>query len=152
MTVRERWASPRALLLHLAIVLWFPLCLLAGWWQATRALDGNSLSYVYSVEWPVLAIVGVWVWWSLIHTDFDTVGARAQRRMAAQATTTQTSPGGPEGPADRTADARSSAPVPASPAAGPIRHREDEDEALAAYNDRLAALAADSRPKTWRSR
>jgi hypothetical protein len=33
----------------------------------------------------------------------------------------------------------------------PERHREDEDEELAAYNDRLAKLAADGRAKTWRT-
>ena len=154
MSVRERWASRRALLLHVAILFWFPLCLLAGWWQATRALDGNSLSYVYSVEWPVLAIVGVWVWWSLIHTDFDNVGARAQRRMAAQAAAqaaagpTRSPDGRPDGGPDTPPGAQAGPP----PSAGPTRRREDEDEALAAYNDRLAALAADSRPKTWRSR
>jgi hypothetical protein len=31
------------------------------------------------------------------------------------------------------------------------RRREDEDEELAAYNDRLAQLAEDGRAKTWRT-
>ena len=81
--MRERWFSRRALTLHLAVVLWVPGCLVAGWWQVTRALDGNGLSYLYSVEWPVFALVGIWMWWSLIHTDPETVGARAQRRLAS---------------------------------------------------------------------
>jgi len=128
LVVRERWLSRRALTLHLAVVLWVPGCLFAGWWQVTRALDGNGLSYLYSVEWPVLALVGVWVWWSLLHTDPETVGARAQRRIA---------------------DAQAAAGT--SPQTTP-RRRDEEDEELAAYNDRLAALAADGRAKTWRSR
>jgi hypothetical protein len=71
-------------------------------------------------------LVGIWVWWSLVHTDPETVGARAQRRLA-------------------TARARAGiAPAPAE------RRRDEEDEELAAYNDELARLAAEGRPKTWR--
>jgi len=125
--VRARWLSRRALTLHLAVVLWFPGCLLAGWWQVTRALDGNGLSYLYSAEWPCFALVGIWVWWVQIHTDPETVGARAQRRMQ---------------------DARARAGI--APVV-PERRRDEEDEELAAYNDRLAKLAADGRAKTWRT-
>lgn len=125
--MRARWLSRRALTLHLAVVLWFPGCLLAGWWQVTRALDGNGLSYLYSVEWPCFALVGIWVWWVQIHTDPETVGARAQRRMQ---------------------DARARAGI--APVV-PERRRDEEDEELTAYNDRLAKLAADGRAKTWRT-
>lgn len=124
--MRDRWLSRRAITLHVAVVLWVPGCLFAGWWQVTRALDGNGLSYLYSVEWPVFAIVGVWMWWSLLHTDPDSVGARAQRRLQS---------------------ARVAAGV--APRA-PVRHLEEEDEELAAYNDHLARLAAEGRAKTWR--
>lgn len=126
--MRARWLSRRAIALHLAVTLWVPGCLVAGWWQVTRALDGNTLSYLYSVEWPVFALVGIWVWWSLLHTDPESVGARAQRRLAAE-------------------QARAGLLPPS-----PQRRREDEDEELAAYNDQLAQLAAEGRPKTWRSR
>jgi len=124
--VRQRWLSKRAMTLHLAVVLWTPGCLVAGWWQVNRAFDGNGLSYVYSVEWPIFALIGIWVWWIQIHTDPDTVGLRAQRRLEA---------------------ARSSG------SAHPVTQRryDDEDAALAAYNDRLAELAASAKPKTWRS-
>jgi DNA-binding transcriptional regulator of glucitol operon len=125
--VRARWFSKRALTLHVAVILWVPMCLIAGWWQVTRALDGNGLSYLYSVEWPLFAIVGIGAWWVLIHTDPETVGARAQRRLLAV-----------RGPGN-------SAGSPPAP-----RRREDEDEALSAYNDQLAALAVSDHPKTWR--
>ncbi len=125
--MRARWLSRRALTLHLAVVLWFPGCLLAGWWQVTRALDGNGLSYLYSAEWPCFALVGIWVWWVQIHTDPETVGARAQRRMQDARARAGIAPGVPE------------------------RRRDEEHEELAAYNDRLAKLAADGRAKTWRT-
>ncbi len=125
--MRERWLSRRALTLHLAVLVWTPGCLVAGWWQVTRALDGNSLSYLYSVEWPVFALVGIWMWWSLIHTDPESVGARAQRRLR---------------------EARRRAGV--APAV-PVRRLDEEDPELAAYNDHLAQLAAEGRAKTWRN-
>src|ERR1700722_10167269 len=67
--VRERWFSQRALWLHLGMILFVPFCGLAAWWQITRAMGGNDLSYLYSVEWPIFAIVGVYFWWMLLHTD-----------------------------------------------------------------------------------
>lgn len=124
--MRQRWFSARALWLHLAIVVWFPGCLVAWWWQVNRAFDGNTLSYLYSVEWPVFALVGLWGWWQLIHIDPETVGRRAQEKLGAA-----TGAGG-EG-------------------TQPDRRREDEDDELAEYNDQLAALSAKG-PQTWRNR
>lgn len=66
---RRRWLSARACRLHVAVLLAVPLCLVAGWWQATRALAGNALSYAYAVEWPLFAGLAVWTWWQLVHTD-----------------------------------------------------------------------------------
>ena len=34
-------------------------CLVAGWWQVTRALTGNGLSWVYSAEWPGFAVLAI---------------------------------------------------------------------------------------------
>jgi hypothetical protein len=109
------------------LLVWIPSCLLAGWWQVTRALGGNDLSYLYSVEWPIFAITGIGVWWVLIHTDPETVGARAQRRALAERRRSDPGAG-----------------------TGPVRRREEEDAALSAYNDHLAELAASAKPKTWR--
>lgn len=138
--MRQRWLSGRALRLHAALLIWFPGCLIAGWWQVNRAFDGNGLSYLYSVEWPVFAVVGAWGWWALIHTDPDTVGRRAQEHMAAARGTR-----GGRSPDAATAGAGRSG------GEQPPRRREEEDEALAAYNDRLAELA-DRGPQSWRHR
>jgi len=75
----QRWLSPRALLLHLAIAVFAPGCLVAGWWQATRALSGNGLSWFYSVEWPVFAVLGVVGWWQLVHEEPEVRRARKER-------------------------------------------------------------------------
>jgi hypothetical protein len=109
--------------IHVGALLFIPMCVLAWWWQVTRALGGNDLSYLYAVEWPAFALIGIYVWWALIHTDFETVGAKAQQAAVDR--------GEIEAETEHE------------------RRPEDEDAALAAYNDRLAALAQDG-PKTWR--
>jgi hypothetical protein len=141
--MRQRWLSRRAVTLHAAVLLWVPGTLLAGWWQVTRALSGNGLSYLYSAEWPLFAVVGVLAWWSLVHTDPDAVGLRAQRRMLQG----ESPPPGSGEPAPSTPGAS----TPGAPS-HPVRRRQDEDDALADYNDRLAALASGGPPKTWRRR
>jgi integral membrane protein len=77
--VQKRWFSRRALVLHLEVAIVAPGCAVAGWWQATRALAGNSLSWVYSVEWPVFALLAIAGWWYLIHEDPEVYRARKQR-------------------------------------------------------------------------
>jgi len=77
--VRKRWFSPRAFLLHFEFGLLVVACLAAGWWQATRALGGNGLSWFYSVEWPAFAVVAVIGWWHLIHEDPEAYRARKER-------------------------------------------------------------------------
>jgi hypothetical protein len=130
--VRERWLSGRALSLHVAALVLVPACALAAWWQINRAADGNQLSYLYSVMWPVFGVLAVYFWWMLIHTDFDDVGLKGMRRQQAQSAS-------------------------AEPEAGPVRSPSSdpvgavEDAELAAYNARLAALAKQG-PKTWRAR
>ncbi len=75
---RRRWLSRRALLLHVEVAVVASGCAIAGWWQATRALAGNSLSWVYSVEWPLFALLAIWGWWHLLHEDPE---AYRRRRM-----------------------------------------------------------------------
>ncbi|HLG93130.1 MAG TPA: hypothetical protein VKY15_09155 [Acidimicrobiales bacterium] len=119
----SRWLSRRALLLHLAVLVVAPGCLVAGWWQANVAMSGNTLSYVYAFEWPAFAAMAIYVWWQLLHEPKQT-----------------DSPAGAEGQAAR--------PSPTSP----LRRRPElEDDKLRAYNDYLARLAAEGGRKTWRN-
>lgn len=74
--VRQRWFSRRALFLHCEFWLIAFACLAAGWWQVTRALSGNGLSWVYSIEWPAFAILSIAGWWHLIHEDPEAYKAR----------------------------------------------------------------------------
>jgi hypothetical protein len=122
--VRARWFSLRSVGLHLALVVWFGGCLLAAWWQVGRALQGNEYSYLYSIEWPLFAIAGVFGWWALVHTDPATTKAKEERRAYEQRLRAQ--------------------------AHAATRDRAQEGPELAAYNDHLAALTASGRRKTWR--
>jgi hypothetical protein len=90
----RRWLSPRALRLHLALLLVVPCCLAAGLFELTRALAGNQLSWVYVFEWPFFAAFSGRLWWRLLHEE---EGASASVSAASAAGT-----GGPaaEEPAD----------------------------------------------------
>ena len=136
--VRERWLSKRAVWLHVAVLVFVPGCAVAAWWQINRAEDGNQLSYLYSVMWPVFAILGLYFWWMLIHTDYDTVGLKGMRRQQEAATSDPQATVATDAPRRRCR----------GPAAADLAV---EDPALAAYNARLAELAAQG-PKTWRAR
>jgi hypothetical protein len=137
--VRERWLSKRAVWLHVAVLVFVPGCAVAAWWQINRAEGGNQLSYLYSVMWPAFAVLGLYFWWMLIHTDYDTVGLKGMRRQQEAATS------------DPQASVAMDAPAAEVPTAQAAADLAVEDPALAAYNARLAELAAQG-PKTWRAR
>jgi hypothetical protein len=137
--VRERWLSGRAVWLHVAVLVFVPGCALAAWWQINRAADGNQLSYLYSVLWPAFGLLGLYFWWMLIHTDYDSAGLKGMQRQQAEAASTDV---------EATA-AASPTPVVMAPPASIVSAEEDPE--LAAYNARLAELAAQG-PKTWRAR
>lgn len=139
--VRERWLSGRSVALHVALLVVVPGCAVAAWWQINRAQDGNQLSYLYSVMWPVFGLLAIIFWWMLIHTDYETVGLKGMRR---QQTTEAVASHVPNGVA--------TSPAPTSPAPEvSVGSATEDDPDLAAYNVRLAELAAKG-PKTWRQR
>jgi hypothetical protein len=148
--VRERWLSARAVSLHVAVFVFVPGCAVAAWWQVNRAQDGNQLSYLYSVMWPVFAVLGLCFWWMLIHTDYDNVGLKGMRRRQAQAAGPEAGPAEPA-PGTLRATAQPSQRPPGGPATVAADPELATDPELAAYNERLAELAAKG-PKTWRSR
>jgi hypothetical protein len=80
-----QWTKPRSLGLHALFILIAGGCLVAGWWQIHRAMAGNGLSYLYSVEWPVIAIVVGIGWWQLFHDTPEDIARRNEyhRRMRA---------------------------------------------------------------------
>ena len=71
--------SPRWLAWHaFAVVAFWGMCWL-GDWQLHRALGGNSLSWAYTFEWPLFAVMGAFFWAKTIRDELQ------QRRAAATA-------------------------------------------------------------------
>jgi hypothetical protein len=117
---KKVWLSPRAIKLHVIILVVLPVFAALCLWQVSRALGGNSLSWAYVFEWPLFAAYAVYMWWRFVHE-------------AAQ----DGPPGGDAaaGSGGPTAAAAQNAPVPETEA------EKEEDAEMAAYNDYLAQLA-----------
>jgi hypothetical protein len=67
--------------LHLTILVLLPSFLILAKWQLSRALGGNNLSWMYTVEWPLFALYAVYVWWRLIREEHGVI-ERKQPRTA----------------------------------------------------------------------
>jgi hypothetical protein len=91
-----QWVKPRSLGLHLLFFTVATGCGFAADWQIHRAASGNTLSYLYAVEWPTFAIVGGIGWWQLFHdTPEDIARRRAHHdrmRRASQEVVARTLP------------------------------------------------------------
>ena len=78
--MKSKWFNSRALLLHVALLMWLGLCASAGWWQLARAVSGNSLSFMYSIEWPAFGVLGVIGWYALLNMEKVTADDEIERR------------------------------------------------------------------------
>ncbi|MGH9090347.1 MAG: hypothetical protein ACRDZR_03050 [Acidimicrobiales bacterium] len=114
------WWSPRAIGLHVTLVVVVPLFAGLFWWQVQRVRQGNTLSWAYVFEWPFFAGYAVYLWWRLVHE---------QPEPAREVV--------PVVPVEDVEDVDAE------------RQDEREDEELAAYNRYLAQLDASGRPKRW---
>jgi hypothetical protein len=47
------------------------LCAAAFWFELSRALGGNALSWAYVFEWPLLGAFAVYMWRQLLHPERD---------------------------------------------------------------------------------
>jgi hypothetical protein len=92
----RQWVKPRSLLLHLAFLLIVAGCAVAADWQIHRAVQGNLLSYMYSVEWPFFAVVAGIGWWQMVHDTPEDIAARkahhAKMRAASAAVAARSLP------------------------------------------------------------
>ncbi len=127
----KRLWTPAWIARHVAMVVLVVGFLGLGWWQVTRAAEGNALSFGYAIEWPVFAGFVVFVWWREVrHTLRGTPEERPTPAPPAAA--------GPE-PAPATPVVRRPvrvSRVPAAPTAGAA------DGELAEYNRYLSWLNA----------
>jgi DNA-binding transcriptional regulator of glucitol operon len=122
--VKSKYFSRRAIGLHFAMIIWIALCGVAAWWQVGRAVQGNGLSYMYAIEWPAFAVLGVLGWYALLNMEKVTEHQQQARREY-----------------EETMRAQALAARKASV--------ESEDSTLAAYNDHLADIAVKPKKKLW---
>ena len=54
---------------HATLVIGLALCIAAFVFEIGRALGGNSLSWAYVFEWPLLGGFAVYMWWKVIHPE-----------------------------------------------------------------------------------
>jgi hypothetical protein len=173
----RQWVTPRSLGLHAAFLVIASGCFIAAWWQIHRAMAGNTLSYLYSVEWPAFAVVAGIGWWQMFHDTPEDIDERkahhARMRAASAAVVARTLPRSalaitvdsedtgrraledgeirPRAlPADTGPAEQSLLPVLTDEAADTSPDAGTEDE-MTHYNRYLAYLAVKGRPKTWRN-
>jgi DNA-binding transcriptional regulator of glucitol operon len=113
--------TPRWVSWHLFAVAAVTGMIWLGDWQLRRALAGNTLSWAYTFEWPIFAVLGVAFWAKTVRDEL----APASGEQAEQAGEVE---------------------VPAG--ARQVRepdHAEPEDVELAEYNAYLARLSEEAK-------
>jgi DNA-binding transcriptional regulator of glucitol operon len=118
--------TPAWMARHLLALVLTAGCLGLGWWQFSRAADGNSVSWGYMFQWPVFGGFVVFVWWREIQMF--------KRKLAGEPLT-------PAVETPRPADGSVGFGRPVRVTARPAAAAADDPE-LDAYNDYLAWLAA----------
>jgi DNA-binding transcriptional regulator of glucitol operon len=124
--VRRKYFSLRAIGLHVALILWITLCALAAWWQVGRAIQGNALSYLYSIEWPLIGVLGIVGWYSMLNMEKVSEHKEKARREYEEHMRAEAKAAREQAAAD-----------------------EGEDPSLAAYNDHLAQLSETPKKRLW---
>jgi len=66
---RIAWLSGPSVRLHAVMSLGVALCAAATWLEWTRAIAGHEIAWVYTFEWPLFAVMGIFLWWRLLHAD-----------------------------------------------------------------------------------
>ncbi|WP_430783027.1 hypothetical protein [Actinoplanes sp. G11-F43] len=119
--------TPSWMARHLLAIVMTATCLALGWWQFSRAADGNSVSYGYMFQWPVFGGFVVFIWVREM---------QLARRKAAGEPLTE-----PE-PAPRTASTPGAPVTLGRPVRVAVTPAGDggPDPELDAYNDYLAWL------------
>jgi hypothetical protein len=55
--------------LTIGLVVVFPFCIWAGWFEFGRAHQGNWRAWVYTFEWPFFGAIAIYLWRRLIKGD-----------------------------------------------------------------------------------
>ena len=61
--------TKNAFRIHFGLFLAEVICIPAFFFELSRALDGNTLSWAYVVEWPFLALYAVYMWRKMLREE-----------------------------------------------------------------------------------
>jgi hypothetical protein len=95
---RSRWRCllrPKWLAWHAFAVLAAAGMLWLGAWQLHRAEAGNELSWAYTFEWPLFAVLGAVFWAKTLKEELRAPGAARQGADDGSAATAAGTPGRP---------------------------------------------------------
>ena len=118
--------TPKWLACHVLVWVTVAAFMALAWWQAGRALEGNTLSWAYTFEWPLFAVFLIYLW-------------VREMRMAA----------GKDAPGEKVPAQARRGPVITRREQS---EADDADPSLAEYNRYLAWLSRhpDARPTDYR--
>ena len=149
--MRALW-SPGWIARHVLTVVIVAGFLWLGWWQLGRAAGGNTLSWAYTIQWPVFAGFVVFVWYREVRHSLRVATGDEVLASGAADPEPHSAPLQPRlsGAFRAGAGTATGEPVirrPVLTARRPQR-AEESDPTLAAYNDYLAWLAANPGART----
>ena len=121
--------TPSWLARHAIALVLFVGFLGLGWWQYTRAAEGNALSWGYMFQWPLFALFVAFLWWREVQHERLHTGQDDQTPAGEKTSADHKERGPVTVRRPIRVPARSTAPA-------------EDDPELVAYNDYLAWLAA----------
>jgi hypothetical protein len=129
--------TPAWIVRHVLAVVLTAGCLILGWWQFSRAQEGNAISWGYMFEWPVFAAFVVFLWFREVQ-----LARRKDGHPAAAAPPEKAEPE-KAGPEKAEQELPGKAVTVGRPVRVAVRSTPDADDPeLVAYNDYLAWLNA----------
>jgi len=75
----DRLTGAEAIRAHVTLVIGLTLCVAAFIFEIKRALGGNSLSWAYVFEWPLLGGFAVYMWWKVLHPEREVTKKKGSR-------------------------------------------------------------------------
>ena len=79
LTGTEAWKA------HATLAVGLLLCAAAFWFELRRALGGNSLSWAYVFEWPLLGTFAVYMWWKVMNPGSESTSSRGRKKKSSPA-------------------------------------------------------------------
>jgi hypothetical protein len=74
---------PALLRVYVPVLIGVPGCFAAGWFELTRALGGREIAWVYTFEWPLYGVAGLYMWRRIWHPRRPSSATKTVPKAAA---------------------------------------------------------------------